>query len=301
MREVIPKYEVLFSDLSDHFIGSYLASRDFKFFMSEIGRYDQWKKLCEKVVSDRSYFSLGTDHEPGDAEDTLVIYLNAIEQDQSIENLVTLIIEHFISCTAEKRDFSNVIQSMKVSGFKRENIDKIRKAVDLLDQRKFPDKKAVNKKQIKPIVNSDGKNVFIVHGHNEEIKHNVARTLTSLKLNPVILHEQSNEGLTIIEKFEKFSESEFAVILLTFDDYGGAKNEKLKNKRTRQNVILELGYFLSKLGRSRVLPLYEDGVELPSDISGVLYTKIDESENWKFRLVKELKSAGFDVDANDIL
>lgn len=299
MKDVIPKYEVLYSDLRNHLIGSYLASRDFKLFMSKIGQYDQWKKIYEKVKSSRPYFSLGTDHEPGDAADTFGIYLNAIQRNPEVEDIVTTIIEHFISNSKEKKDFSDVVQSMKISDFKSENIEKIQKTVETHQTKEFPEKKVISKKQSKPKPN--GKDVFIVHGHNEEIKHHVARTLTSLKLTPIILHEQANEGLTVIEKFEKFSEVEFAIILLTFDDYGNVKNEEKKNKRARQNVILELGYFLAKLGRSNVLPLYEDGVELPSDISGVLYTKIDESENWKFRLVKELKSAGFNVDANDIL
>lgn len=301
MKDVIPKYEVLYSDLRNHFIGSYLASRDFKIFMSEIGKYEQWKRLYERVKDERSYLSFGTDHEPGDAADTFGIYLNAIQQNHEVENLVTRIIEHFISISTEKRDFSDVVQSMKISDFESENIDKIQKAIKEHEKKIFPEKKTTPKAQSKQKPKTNGKDVFIVHGHNEEIKHNVARTLTSLKLNPVILHEQSNEGLTVIEKFEKFSEVEFAVILLTFDDYGNVKNEKANKKRARQNVILELGYFLAKLGRSKVLPLYEDGVELPSDISGVLYTKIDESENWKFRLVKELKAVGFNVDANDIL
>ncbi|MFV8343936.1 hypothetical protein [Flavobacterium sp. XS2P39] len=58
---------------------------------------------------------------------------------------------------------------------------------------------------------------------------------------------------------------------------------------------------MGKLNKNKGMPLYEKGVELPSDISGVLYTIIDDSENWKFRLVKELKAAGYAVDANDIL
>lgn len=288
MKDVIPKYEVLYSDLRNHFIGSYLASRDFKFFMSKIGQYDQWKGLYEQVKGERSYFSFGTANEPGDAADTFGIYLNAIQRNPEVEDLVTTIIEHFISNSKEKKDFADVVQSMKISDFKSENIDKIIKVVENHKNKEFPEKKVISKIPTKSKSKANGKDVFIVHGHNEEIKHSVARTLTSLKLNPIILHEQSNEGLTVIEKFEKFSEVEFAIILLTFDDYGNVKNEETKNKRARQNVILELGYFLAKLGRSKVLPLYEHGVELPSDISGVLYTKIDESENWKFRLVKEL-------------
>lgn len=299
MEDVIPKYEVLYSDLRNNFIGYYLASREFKLFMSEIGEFDQWKDIYEKVKANRTYFSFGTDHEPGDAADTLGVYLNAIPQNPNLEDIVSLIIENFILNSEEKKDFSDILQSMEIAGFNQSNIDKIRIAYELHKKKDFPDKKDMASKKITKSQNE--KDVFVVHGHNEEIKHNVARILTKLKLNPIILHEQSNGGLTIIEKFEKYSEVSFAIILLTFDDYGFAKNEERKNRRARQNVILELGYFLSKLGRNKVLPLYEEGVELPTDISGVLYTKIDESENWKFRMVKELKSAGFSVDANDIL
>jgi predicted nucleotide-binding protein len=144
-------------------------------------------------------------------------------------------------------------------------------------------------------------NVFIVHGHNNEIKANVARTLEKLGLNPIILHEQANSGNTIIEKFEKHSDVGFAIILLTDDDLGKAKNEENLNPRSRQNVILEMGYFIGRHGRERVCPLYTKGVELPSDLYGLLYTEIDNSEHWKIKIAKELKAAGYAIDLNKII
>ncbi len=147
----------------------------------------------------------------------------------------------------------------------------------------------------------DNHNIFIVHGHNAAVQQSVARTLDKLGLNPIILHEQPNAGKTIIEKFESNSNVGFAVILLTDDDEGKAKTEMDLKNRARQNVVLELGYFIGKLGRARVLPLYSEGVELPSDIHGLLYVPIDKADTWKFALVKELKAAGYSVDANSIL
>lgn len=147
----------------------------------------------------------------------------------------------------------------------------------------------------------DTSNVFIVHGHNTAILQTVARTVEKLGLNPIILHEQPNAGKTIIEKFEGHSNVGFAIILLTDDDEGKGKTEIDLKKRSRQNVVLELGYFIGKLTRSKVLPLYSDGVELPSDIHGLLYTPLDKAENWKFAIVKELKAAGYSVDANKLL
>lgn len=152
-------------------------------------------------------------------------------------------------------------------------------------------------------VNSSETNndIFIVHGHNNEVKINVARTLEKLGLNPIILHEQANAGKTIIEKFEEHSNVGFAIILLTDDDLGKAKKDENLNHRARQNVILEMGYFIGKLGRNRVCPLYTNGVELPSDLYGLLYTEIDSAENWKIKIAKELKAAGYEIDVNKII
>ncbi|MCX8472920.1 MAG: nucleotide-binding protein, partial [Sediminibacterium sp.] len=147
----------------------------------------------------------------------------------------------------------------------------------------------------------DTKNVFIVHGHNKEITLNVARTLEKLGLNPIIQHEKPNEGKTIIEKFETHSDVGFAIILLTDDDLGKAKGDENSNPRARQNVILEMGYFIGKLGRKRVCPLYTIGVELPSDLYGLLYTEIDKAESWKIKIAKELKVAGYEIDVNKII
>ncbi len=142
--------------------------------------------------------------------------------------------------------------------------------------------------------------VFIVHGHDNEPKMEVTRIIEKLGLNAIVLHERPNAGQTVIEKLEANSDVGFAIIILTPDDEGKSKKDQKLNPRARQNVIAELGYFVAKLGRNRVCPLYIEGVEIPSDFSGVLYVKIDEGF-WKFKLVQELKAAGFDVDSNVLL
>jgi predicted nucleotide-binding protein len=152
-----------------------------------------------------------------------------------------------------------------------------------------------------PSVSRDGLNraVFIIHGHNTSIKERVARFLERLGVQSVILHEQPNRGQTLIEKFEFNSEVSFAVALLTGDDEGRALNEPAEfRRRARQNVLLELGFFIGKLGRERVCALLEEEVEIPSDYRGIAYIPIDDAGNWQFLLVRELKAAGFDVDAN---
>lgn len=141
--------------------------------------------------------------------------------------------------------------------------------------------------------------VFVVHGHDGQAKSEVARVLEKIGLEPIILHEQANQGQTIIEKIEANADVGFAVVLLTPDDPNGLIPSG-PSKRARQNVILELGYFIGKLGRARVCPLYKDGVELPSDLGGVVYVLMDIYGAWQMQLVKELKAAKYKVSSDDL-
>ena len=144
--------------------------------------------------------------------------------------------------------------------------------------------------------------VFVVHGHDEAARETVARFLERLRLEPVVLHEQPNKGRTIIEKFVEHADVGFVVVLLTPDDLGAlAKNKDELKPRARQNVILEMVFFIGQLGRERVCPFVKGAVETPSDYDGVVYTKLDDSGGWKTKLNEELKAAGFDVDANRAL
>ncbi len=143
--------------------------------------------------------------------------------------------------------------------------------------------------------------VFVIHGRDEGTKNTVARFLEQLDLNPVILHEQPNQGRTIIEKFEQNAQAGFAVALLTPDDVGALRDNKNDLKpRARQNVIFEFGYFIGRVGRNRVCALTKEDVEIPSDYDGVVYIPLDDRA-WKMDLVRELRSAGYNVDANKAL
>ena len=155
-----------------------------------------------------------------------------------------------------------------------------------------------------PLAN-DEQRVFIVHGHDLGAQQAVTRFIERCKIRPIILADQPDGGDTIIEKFlREASKASFAIVLLTADDTGQALSETGKvtpKTRARQNVILELGYFVGFLGRKRVCALKKGDIELPSDYVGVVYTDMDLADGWKMRLARELKFAGFEVDLNEAL
>lgn len=147
------------------------------------------------------------------------------------------------------------------------------------------------------------KKVFVVHGRDETAKTNLEILLHEVGLEPVVLHRQADEGMTIIEKFEKHSDVGYAFILLTPDEVAylaseEAKpdSERTKEYRARPNVIFEFGYFVGKMGRSRVCCLYTGNVSLPSDVSGMIYKRYEKSiEEVAYSLLKDLKASGYAI------
>ncbi|MBF8733124.1 nucleotide-binding protein [Pseudomonas guariconensis] len=137
--------------------------------------------------------------------------------------------------------------------------------------------------------------VFVVHGHDDGSREMVARFLERLGFEAIILHEQANGGRTVIEKVEAHGDVSFAVVLLTPDDEGCVKGGTLL-PRARQNVILELGYFIGRLGRGKVCALKRGQIEIPSDYAGVVYESLDG--HWKQALGRELETAGHAIDWN---
>jgi predicted nucleotide-binding protein len=142
--------------------------------------------------------------------------------------------------------------------------------------------------------------VFVVHGHDEGARESVARFLDRIAFQPIILHERANLGRTIIEKIEAHGDVGFAVVLLTPDDEGCLKGGT-PAPRARQNVILELGYFIARLGRDRVCALKRGEVEIPSDFGGLVYETFDASGGWRQVLSRELQAAGYDIDWNKVM
>lgn len=141
------------------------------------------------------------------------------------------------------------------------------------------------------------KKVFIVHGHDNGLKQEVARLVEKQGLEAIILSEQANRGKTIIEKFEEHSDVGAAICLFTGDDYGRTKDAEEDKLRARQNVVFEAGFFMGKLGRENVVLIANPDIEIPSDLKGFVYTN---EKSWQIDALKELKTIGYAIDLNKL-
>ncbi len=151
-----------------------------------------------------------------------------------------------------------------------------------------------------PKNNKNGQRIFVVHGHDNEMVETVARFIIKLGFEPIILREQPNQGRTIIEKFEDYADVPFAIVLFSPDDFGKATDEDSLKPRPRQNVVFELGFFIGKLGRDKVVVLHKvvENFEMLSDFQGVIFEPY--KDGWEFKIAKEIKAAGFEVDLNNL-
>ncbi len=207
------------------------------------------------------------------------------------------------------RDFTNVwritFYGRPREGFQQFHNSRVTKAYPVLDsmikeiEEQWEDAPPPANAQVEvnPPQETMGNRVFVIHGRNLGLRDTVARFMEKLELEPVIMMEQPNQGRTVIEKLEECADADFAVALLTPDDEGMLTGHA-PHARSRQNVILELGYFMRHLGRERVCAFVKGAVEIPSDYYGVLYIPLDESGAWQQQLIIELKAAGFTIDSN---
>lgn len=137
--------------------------------------------------------------------------------------------------------------------------------------------------------------VVVSHGHDNSAQAAVIKFLLDSGVRPVVLLEQSVSRQESLEVFVTLFDIEFAIILVTPDDVGGRKGDALR-PRARQNVLFELGFFLSKLGRNRVIALYKDedeAIELPSNFQGILYLKMEG--DWRIELAREMAVMGIEL------
>ena len=151
---------------------------------------------------------------------------------------------------------------------------------------------------------TESKKIFVVYGHDEIARTQLEAMLRRWDLEPIILDQQASGGQTIIEKLEEYTaDVGYAIILATPDDEGKAKTESSYKSRVRQNVVLELGMFLAKLGRNRVAILWKEATdfEKPSDIQGLIYIPFkDKVDEGSVNLIRELSRQGYKIDSGRI-
>jgi predicted nucleotide-binding protein len=151
-------------------------------------------------------------------------------------------------------------------------------------------------------VDSVSRRVFVVHGRDDDAKNEVALFLRRIGLEEIILHLRPNRGRHLLTKFQEEAQgAQFAVILMTPDDEGGMAGSDQLQKRARQNVVFELGFFIGKLGTPGVAALIVPGIEKPSDFDGICWIEFGRDTNWKNELARELKEAGVPFNADEVL
>jgi predicted nucleotide-binding protein len=148
--------------------------------------------------------------------------------------------------------------------------------------------------------------VFLVHGRNETVRQAVGQLLGRAGSHAVtILNERPNDRKMLVEQFEpRAAGSRYAIVLLTADDVGAprldSEQEPYYAPRARQGVVFEMGFLVAALSPRCVCVLYEDGVELPFDLEGISYIRLDLSGSWQSKLLLLLRGAGFDYDLNSL-
>lgn len=153
----------------------------------------------------------------------------------------------------------------------------------------------------KKLLKNQSRKIFIVHGHDTNVRNEVELFVRSIGFEPIILCKRADKGNTIIEKIEHEAKDVcYAIVIYTPCDLGKDKNADELQPRARQNVVFEHGFMCAHLGRSRVCALLEVGVEQPGDLQGVIYKNLDPAGVWRYQIADEMKAVGLDVDKNII-
>ena len=148
--------------------------------------------------------------------------------------------------------------------------------------------------------------IIVVSGTDEEMNQALNDALTKLSLIPLVLCEEPSQGKKIVENFSRdYADVAFAVVLLSPDDFGYAKNEASTKRKLRpeQNVVFELGFLLGNLGKGNVLVFFREctNFEIPVDFEGIKVSAFDDLDSWKLALIRELSNCGLAVDGDRIL
>lgn len=297
--DIEPKLKPLYANLKRLKIGKYLQTKEFDLFTIENNIDDIWND-CKREVNRRSNVIILGYYSTEDEEEAFLLLMSAwFDQDyDSFDEFITAILINFAKWQQTKLDYTGVINNLKQIGLKKENVSTFTK-----DFRKVQENKPIKLEDVKiklgkdqPNITINNKKIFVVHGRDDNSRIELCTMLKDdFKLVPIVLQDKPNNSIeTIISKFERLaSECSAAIVLFTPDDIAEG------NMRARQNVIFELGYFLGKFQdqeNRRIVILKKGAVEIPSDISGVLYLEYSKAVKESFYdLKKQLEHWGYNV------
>lgn len=261
----------LYANLKRLNFGKYLASREFEIYSTEKDIDEKWKSALRQIRSSRAVFNNLVESYK-DQEEAFFLLLKWADANVliSFEDFLTNILLAFAEYSPYKVDFSRVYENLKDLGFSKATLLSFNVTLRQISASKATlDLSNTVVENNTTVLNSN--KVFIVHGHDEVSRLDLVNLLKDeFQLEPIVLQEQPNKSIDLIfTKFERLAkECSIAIILMTPDDN---VNE---NSRARQNVIFELGYFLGMWqndSNRKIIVLKKGNLEIPSDISGVLY------------------------------
>lgn len=287
--EFEPKLKPLYANLKRLKIGDYLATKEFELFVLENNLDELWKD-CQGEVSSRHRVYIIGDTSTEDEEEAFMFLMSGWfdQYFYSFHKFILPVLLNFAKWHKTKLDYTGVIANLKKIGIEEANVLSFAK-----DFKKIRDSKPDKLEDVKiklaqpPKIIINSKKIFIVHGHDENSRHELCNILKDeFKLEPIVMQTEPNKSLdTIISKFERLaSDCSAAIVLFTPDDNVGTK------KRPRQNVIFELGYFLGKFQEEhdrKIIVLKKGDLEVLSDISGVIYFEYNKSVKEVFLDLKQ--------------
>ncbi|MBI5294742.1 MAG: nucleotide-binding protein [Chloroflexi bacterium] len=148
----------------------------------------------------------------------------------------------------------------------------------------------------------DNKKILVFPGRDAALRMKVVRFLETLGIMPIVIDAESSQGMTPIQKLDRYPDVGFAIVLMPGDERG-EKREDIRKliSRSRENAIFELGYMIGKLGPANVCVLYESGGEIYNDIASVKRIRYDEANLWKLSIAQELNVYGLDINVSNLL
>ena len=127
-----------------------------------------------------------------------------------------------------------------------------------------------------PVPSAPMRKLFLVRASDPDARDAVTRILAQAGLEAVLLGEEP--GGSLMGQAEAHRDIEFALVLLTPDEL-----------RTPMNVLMEVGYFIGRLGPKRVRVIASGApAGMPADLAGIPVVPLDPPDAWRSAVTQAL-------------